>query len=112
MPNQKENLECVGSLVVNSSDVRELTHSENLECVGSLVVPSSDLKELQTRATKALKDELKKDECIGTLLVHKSDLQELSDGQESPSLRRRITDHMNNIPEPTPEELETIMGDV
>mmetsp|Transcript_34220 Transcript_34220/g.63295 ORF Transcript_34220/g.63295 Transcript_34220/m.63295 type:complete len:102 (-) Transcript_34220:189-494(-) len=101
MTNPKESLECVGSLVVNTSDVKELSGSSQWGA-----------ESLQTKATNALKDELKRDECIGTLLIHKSDLQELCNAPESASLTRRITDHINNLQEPTPEEFEAIMSSV
>lgn len=50
MPNSKD--ECVGSLLIHQSDMKELSSSSssssnnNVECVGSLVVPSKDMQEL------------------------------------------------------------------
>jgi len=51
--------------------------SKKVECVGSLIVSQSDMKELSEASPK------KVDEAVGTLFVHSTDLQELS--QESPT---------------------------
>jgi phage pi2 protein 07 len=96
----------------------ELTKKD--EMVGSLLVHKTDLQELSEASkpgvsTEALKEkltnELKNDEMMGSLLVHKTDLQELSEAKGG-DLVRRATDHINKMPAPTPEEVQTILDDV
>lgn len=48
---------------------------EKVECVGSLLVHTNDLEELSA-ATPTTKEKV---ECVGSLLVHTSDLEELSE---------------------------------
>lgn len=96
----KNNLsECVGSLVVHSSDVQELSE----------VHSNINVQDI----TETIKDELKHDECVGSLLVHTSDMQELSSLPEGGSnIQRRVTDHLNKTPEITKEEIMDLYNDV
>jgi len=82
MTKPEDQVECVGSLLVHSSDVQELTDEAALgnkgnakntvECVGSLVVPSHDVEELSD--VKLPEVNLKKRvTAVGTLLVPTDD---------------------------------------
>jgi hypothetical protein len=95
-------VECVGSLLVPTSDVQELSERQaaqaksSSECVGSVIVSSSDMRgvsNLTRRSTTA----------VGTLLVEEKDLQPSTATEEEqhsnsdsenkePSLVKRITD--------------------
>ena len=70
---------------------------KKVECVGSLLVHQSDMKELAEASDK------KAGECVGSLLVHAEDVQELSSTATTteetkpagPSLVRRITEKVS-----------------
>ena len=92
--------ECVGSLLVNTNDMKELSEvdatinnnqmtmmhmsapnlSHDVECVGSLVLPTHDIKELSSSGPLTPTDgggstTLKRRVTVGTLLVSTDDLQ-------------------------------------
>ena len=97
---RSNSFECVGSLLVNTSDMKELSEvdppmnnnqmmmhmsapnlSHDVECVGSLVLPTHDIKELSdagpltpTGGTTSTSN-LKRRVTVGTLLVSTDDLQ-------------------------------------
>jgi hypothetical protein len=82
MSKESDQVECVGSLLVHSSDVQELTDEaalgnkgdakNTIECVGSLVVPSQEVEELND--VKLPEVNLKKRvTAVGTLLVPSDD---------------------------------------
>ena len=120
--------ECVGSLIVHSSDMEELSEAtkhqdhqlvdvvtEELshdECVGTLLVHKEDMEEVTheptTHVVEDIKNELAHDECVGTLLVHKEDMEEVSGlgGGE------RIIEHLNESPEITKDEVMDLYNDV
>lgn len=98
--------ECVGTLLVHQSDLKELSNAspkKTDECVGTLLVHSSDVQELSSDRPN------ERDECVGTLLVHQSDMKELSSmsnhsdredpntSKPTPTLVRRVTDAMRNF---------------
>lgn len=89
--------ECVGSLLVHSSDVQELSevHHGNLDA------------RVVHQIADTIKDELKHDECIGSLLIHTDDMQELLSATKGDNSRiqRRITEQLNKMPEIKKEEV-------
>ena len=86
---------------------------DKVECVGSLLVHSTDVQELSQMKEASMKDKV---ECVGSLLVHSTDMQELmmedqaakqaEDMTDSPSLVRRITKQLQG-PAPDDAEVET-----
>jgi hypothetical protein len=82
----------------NNNNMSPTKKDDKEELVGSLLVHSSDLKELST------KTECPKDECVGTLLVHQCDVQELSN-VESPKIVRRMTERVAKAIEKVPETI-------
>jgi len=68
--------ECVGSLLVASSDVQELSDvaPPNAECVGSMLVDSKDLVELSDAPKPELPGLQKRATAVGTLFVDREDL--------------------------------------
>ena len=79
MPNDKDPVECVGSLLVHSKDVQELTTEH--------VIPKAH------------------DEMVGSLLVHQADVQELSDGGSKKStLVKRVTQRIANDVKNQPDD--------
>lgn len=67
------------------------------ECVGSLLVHSKDVQELSSVPPPS---STSKDECVGSLLVHAKDVQELSDVPTS-NLVRRVTEKVVQVIENT-----------
>ena len=78
MSKPEDQVECVGSLLVHSSDLQELSEEAALgnkgdakttiECVGSLVVPSHDVEELSEAKSPQVNLQ-KRVTAVGTLLV-------------------------------------------
>jgi len=61
------------------------------ECVGSLLVHTSDLQELsEVAAPSIMMLQTRKTECVGTMLVDTEDLRELS-AVAAPTLQKRAT---------------------
>lgn len=117
-----DEVECVGSLLIPTKEVQELSTSvpatEN-ECVGSLLVHSKDVQEVSTGSpilTKSTLLNLKKRHTVGTLLVesgvgssHKLSSpggDHTSNSFNATSLRRRVTERMTGPP-PGDEEADT-----
>ena len=80
----EEQVECVGSLLVHSSDLQELSSSSSpkTECVGSMLVQSSDMQELSDSSPNPHFPDmhlpainLQKRVTVGTLLVQQDDLE-------------------------------------
>ena len=112
--------ECVGSLLVHSSDLQELsTYKTEPEkdpnvCVGSLIMHVHDVQELDTdhipfpQPSTPVED-LKKRTAVGSLLLPPVDLKTPTTQASSlespkfPSLVRRFTDKMQG---PAPEDGE------
>ena len=98
-----EKKECVGSLLVPSSDVQELSEvttaasssSKTTECVGSMLVDSQDLKELSEAPAPHLPSGLlqKRDTAVGTLLIHKEDLETHNDSSQNKTQQGDGHDH-------------------
>ena len=95
-----EKKECVGSLLVASSDVQELSEVAaaskiTTECVGSMLVDSQDLKELSEAPAPHLPSGLlqKRDTAVGTLLIHKEDLETHNDSSQSKTQQGDGHDH-------------------
>lgn len=98
---------------------------ETSECVGTLLVPSSNLQELSETSTttdsaSGSGSNLQRRVTAGTLLVPSSDLQSThnkgdeSTGSEESApvgLVRRITNKVNSLPTPTDEEVRDWAGD-
>jgi hypothetical protein len=107
-----DKVECVGTLLLHSSDLQEPLSSTRPqasdECVGSLLVHQSDMQELSQEMEPKREMNLQKRVSAGTLLVSSSDLRSEPAREESPkgSLRRRITDRLNS-PAPKDEEADT-----
>jgi len=77
-------------------------NSNKDECVGSLLVHSSDVQELTNTPSKRTQDE-----CVGTLLVHQTDVQELSDVPVSNLVRRateRVAKAIENAEQMDPDD--------
>ena len=87
--------ECVGTLLVHQSDMKELSAATNnkneapKEAVGSLTVSQSEMQELSESTKEATANK----EAVGTLLVSSGDMEELSTQKKSggEGLVRRIT---------------------
>ena len=88
-PDNNDRVECVGSLLVHTSDMKEfgeLTHtdvphimpnvnvSHDVECVGSLLVATNDVKELSDVKAPTASPTIKRRVTVGTLLVNTDDL--------------------------------------
>ena len=97
-----DRIECVGTLLVHSKDVQELSvpvPATRDECVGSLLVHQSDVQEVSAAEDPGFAVNLQKRVSAGTLLVPSSDLQSpQQDSAPQGSLRRRITDRLNGPP--------------
>ena len=117
-----DEVECVGSLLIPTKDVQELstsaTEADN-ECVGSLLVHSKDAQVVSTGSpivTKSALSHLKTRHTVGTLLVgagvgSSENLasprdQESSNSFTATSIRRRVTERMTGPP-PADEEADT-----
>jgi len=79
------------SIKINSNSMKE--EEQTSECVGSLLVHSSDLQELSEVAAPSFG---KTTECVGTMLIDTKDVQELSDAPVTmpdvlPTLQKRAT---------------------
>mmetsp|Transcript_6167 Transcript_6167/g.11253 ORF Transcript_6167/g.11253 Transcript_6167/m.11253 type:complete len:87 (+) Transcript_6167:1378-1638(+) len=83
MSKPEEQVECVGSLLVHSTDVKELSDAplgnhgdakNTIECVGTLVVNSNEVEELSEPTQSSPSVNLKKRAtAVGTLLVSVDD---------------------------------------
>lgn len=103
--------ECVGSLLVPKKDLQELSSSsDNNNNNGG----GAQLQKRFTETADFVKNELKRDECVGTMLVHTSDMKEFSEKAKGAgsSLVKRATNHLNHLPAPTAEDVQTILDDV
>ena len=104
-------VECVGSLLVPSRDVQELSleNRTTSECVGSLLVDSKDIQELGSSpmmASSFTQVNLQKRVTVGTLLVPPDDLKTTHEESSSPSLARRVTERLQG---PPPDDADTDM---
>lgn len=81
MSKPEEQVECVGSLLVHSSDVKELADAplgnhgdvkNTIECVGSLLVESKEVEELSDAQSPQVNLK-KRATAVGTLLVSVDD---------------------------------------
>lgn len=109
--------ECVGTLLVPSSNLQELssnfphpvTFSSSVEGVGTIIVPCNDLQEFKDESKQTIS--LKKRVTVGSLLVPSTDLHhppvlgEVIDISEArkPSLVRRFTNKMQG---PAPSDAQ------
>ena len=106
---QKDRVECVGSLLVSSQDMQELSDAPTPSFSDVHIPTPSSLPEVY----------LKKRVTAGTLLVSSADLNSPERHQEeavpkqqdgpdtaSPTLRKRITNHLNG-PAPADSEVDT-----
>lgn len=82
MSKSEDKVECVGSLLVHTSDVQELSDEaplgnkgdakNTIECVGSLVVPSQEVEELSGAKLPEVNLQ-KRVTAVGTLLIPNDD---------------------------------------
>ena len=84
MNNDQQPTECVGSLLVHQSDMKELsaaTNQDQIECVGSLLVSSSDVQHLSEQSSPSSLPavHLKQRISVGTLLVTPEDVRSPDD---------------------------------
>ena len=68
-------------------------NNDKNECVGTLLVHQSDVKELAEVPPPTHAH----DECVGSLIVHQSDVQELGDVPASQTLTRRVTEKVAQV---------------
>jgi hypothetical protein len=105
-------MECVGTLLVPSSDLKELSQAnsqEQVECVGSLLVHTSDVQELTDLAPGLPEVNLQKRVTVGTLLVTQSDLESPKEDtlkEKVVSIQRSATKRMTG-PAPGDDESDT-----
>ena len=110
--NDTQPTECVGSLLVHQSDMKELSAASNhdpaVECVGSLLVPTNYVKELSDPASPSLPSvNLKQRISVGTLLVTPEDVRSPEQAHTGAvTLQKRITNTLTG-PSPPDEEAET-----
>jgi hypothetical protein len=116
----KDPTECIGTLLVHSSDVKELSgigmtkNHDEVECVGSLLVHSSDVKELSEKASESFfvpTVNLRQRVTAGTLLVKPDDLRSpdrnASDNAEGgDSIQKRLTNTLSGPP-PADSEVDS-----
>jgi hypothetical protein len=115
MSNLNDKVECVGTLLVHSSDLQGLSgetrRNEEVECVGSLLVHSSDVKELSSDRTPVVLPQvnLRSRVTVGTLLVASNDLRSPEEDKmrdKAISIQRRYTDRMTG-PAPGDDESDS-----
>jgi hypothetical protein len=105
--------ECVGTLLVHSSDLQELSEAikndDPVECVGSLLVHSSNIQELSEGASMLPAVNLRQRVTAGTLLVKSDDLRSPEDNhtQQGVSIQKRLITNKLNGPAPSDEEADS-----
>ncbi|KAG7354056.1 hypothetical protein IV203_003412 [Nitzschia inconspicua] len=106
--------ECVGTLLVPSSNLKELsaaTNNDVVECVGSLLVHTSDVQELSSMSVASTLPtvNLRQRVTAGTLLVKSDDLRspdQERNTENNVSFRKRLTKRLNG-PAPADEEADS-----
>jgi hypothetical protein len=109
--NEGQPSECVGSLLVHQSDMKELSEAtarqgDGVECVGSLLVHSSDVQELSESSPALPAVNLKQRISVGTLLVTSEDIRSPGKTEGGVSIQKRITNKMTG-PSPPDDEADT-----